>query len=520
MPFEDVGYLKDNSIKESYVFFVDSKQRNKKNSPNPNEYTLEFDEPFVNVFSFEVLDASIPRTQYAVDTHNNILIFRYGQSLEYEGNITLTIGDYTDSNLVNEINTKMESHFGDSSLSDRLISVKTTSIPSNQKYTFTFYSNHFFIFDMYKSTISETLGFDTFPMNNDIEDSLLKYDTTDFVSGNELTVTSNKFPFVNFQSSEPIDNMSYFASVKNQLYEFPFHEEVSGLAHALEDNGTFLSAIDTSHNTIRQSFTSFRTGALHSITIHHDFEIVGSVIVELEGLGSVSSNVTLDPNNIVTFVTFDTVTDIYKDQNYTLKIIGTNSILQGISICEDIEGDLLESTRTSFGSEGDTVLTSYPYNIVFDIKLFEPNYTIIAPNMYSLIGDRYMLLKCPEIESHLHGSKAYERYSQGLAKFKLSVIGYDESRFDFASLTPRVFHPIARLSNLTLRFVRPDGKLYNFRGLNHTITFCIKYYTPKPLETFTKSTLAPQYDPDYFRYMQNQESDDGSDDGSSNDSDE
>ena len=67
MAMEDVQYLKDHSTKESYMFNVDSKDRDKDTYYSPAEYAVKFSAPFKLVYSLEVLDASIPRTQYGVD---------------------------------------------------------------------------------------------------------------------------------------------------------------------------------------------------------------------------------------------------------------------------------------------------------------------------------------------------------------------------------------------------------------------------------------------------------------------
>ena len=49
--------------------------RNKKAYPYPQEYVIEFTEPFRNVNSFKILDVSLPRTMYNIDLHNNSLSF-------------------------------------------------------------------------------------------------------------------------------------------------------------------------------------------------------------------------------------------------------------------------------------------------------------------------------------------------------------------------------------------------------------------------------------------------------------
>ena len=95
----------------------------------------------------------------------------------------------------------------------------------------------------------------------------------------------------------------------------------------------------------------------------------------------------------------------------------------------------------------------------------------------------------------------------GLAKFKLAGFGYGDTRLDFSSLPLREFHPIGKLTNMTFIFERPDGGMYNFRGLNHTITLAIHYFEPKQQGEFTQFDLNPNYNPDYFKSIQDDTSD-------------
>ena len=73
MSIEDVDYMKQNSIKENYTFIVDSKFRNQEEYPDPNNYVVNFDIPFKNVFGIEILDVSIPKTMYNIDNDTNKL---------------------------------------------------------------------------------------------------------------------------------------------------------------------------------------------------------------------------------------------------------------------------------------------------------------------------------------------------------------------------------------------------------------------------------------------------------------
>ena len=71
MSIEDVDYMKQNSLKENYTFIIDSRNRNHSEYPEPNNYVMNFDIPFKNVFGIEILDVTIPKTMYNVDIDSN-----------------------------------------------------------------------------------------------------------------------------------------------------------------------------------------------------------------------------------------------------------------------------------------------------------------------------------------------------------------------------------------------------------------------------------------------------------------
>ena len=133
---------------------------------------------------------------------------------------------------------------------------------------------------------------------------------------------------------------------------------------------------------------------------------------------------------------------------------------------------------------------------------------IIAPGIYSLIGPRYLTIRCPEIEENSFRSLAFTAHNLGMAKIRLGVVGYSDNRLDYSNVPNREFHPIGKLSRITIRFVLPDGTLYDFKGVNHTITFAIRYYEPTPqtsdMSEF-RSTMNPNYTPNFVQYMYKQE---------------
>lgn len=128
-------------------------------------------------------------------------------------------------------------------------------------------------------------------------------------------------------------------------------------------------------------------------------------------------------------------------------------------------------------------------------------YEVTTPGIVFFIGEKYIVIRSPEIEEHAFGSLAYNNYNQGIAKFKVSGIGFNEERVELTKIPTREFHPIGKLSKITFRFETADGNPYDFKGINHTITYLIKYYKPKMINTQEfKPLLNPNYKSDFNEY--------------------
>ena len=177
MSIEDVNYLKTHSIKQSYTFLVDSKDRDRTKFHQPNHYTVDFTVPFKNVIGLEVIDASIPRTMYNIDYVNNKLYYYIGDSddkyitdgftemvKDIEDNdipytdlfklIEIPPGDYTFVNFVTTFN-KIMSTIGDD------LYIRAYSTPPEQSNLIEFISSSkAFVLDMERSTIYSIIGFD------------------------------------------------------------------------------------------------------------------------------------------------------------------------------------------------------------------------------------------------------------------------------------------------------------------------------------------------------------------------
>jgi hypothetical protein len=127
---------------------------------------------------------------------------------------------------------------------------------------------------------------------------------------------------------------------------------------------------------------------------------------------------------------------------------------------------------------------------------------LTAPGVVNLMGPRYITLRCPEIEQYLYTGMTCSENATGIGLFKL-VSGNQVSnlRFDFVSVVRKPFHPIGRLTRLTLRFELSNGVLYDFKGVNHHLTFSINFRSPAGRVVFSRSVLNPDYDPDLVKYQ-------------------
>jgi len=91
MAIDDIHFLYKNSSKENIVLLIDSGKRDKKKYKTPSEFVIEFPEPFKHVIGVEVLNASIPRTTFTVDKHNNsIRLWSYEYGIDVNNEHTIT----------------------------------------------------------------------------------------------------------------------------------------------------------------------------------------------------------------------------------------------------------------------------------------------------------------------------------------------------------------------------------------------------------------------------------------------
>jgi hypothetical protein len=158
--------------KESYVFMVDSSNRNKSIYPNSNQYTIEFNTPFHNVIAFEVLRCHLQRSEYNIDEANNTFEYKCEYKMESENcvkdglvrTITIPPGDYNLPRLIGYLNEHLTGG----------ITIQATTIPYNlsDKVTFTRDACNDNTFHIIPNPCSLALGFHSMLTSHDTGDGV------------------------------------------------------------------------------------------------------------------------------------------------------------------------------------------------------------------------------------------------------------------------------------------------------------------------------------------------------------
>jgi hypothetical protein len=498
MPIEDVDYLKDNSIRQSYVFIIDSADRDKNVYPTPSEYVTEFTAPFHNVIGFEVLHASIPRTMYNIDVINNKISFFIHDATNTTiprifQHVEIAPGEYTIQTLIPELNRILGMHVNnDPTEALAYITAEATSNPPDVRNTIRFKCPYPFYLHMGESTVAETLGFDTYTQKSE-----------------------RTLPILERRYESP------FYDVR-QLYhsvDIPANVALGDARVAFEGPRGVIRRLSLSTTKwVAQKFTLSAKGyltqifaALYASNVTNDDVAIWEVHTQFPPSNTplVSGTIalsfidgTLSDSNIVAF-------PLEANVEYWMIIKGAPSI--DVPDLALYYNDVLTDGSSMFSSEnsGQTWLTQdvngVYYNLSITIVVKDEYHVLTAPGIYNLVGPKYIIMRCPEIEENSFRSLAYSKHHLGLAMFRLGVVGYSENRIDFNKVPTREFHPIGKLKRITLRFELPSGSLYDFKGVNHTITFAIHYLEPIQKKQFTNSILNPNYDGNFIQYMYKQE---------------
>jgi hypothetical protein len=606
MPIEDIDYLKANSIKEQYIFLVNSADRDYNTYPTPSEYVINFTTPFRNVIGLQVIDASIPRTMYCIDIYNNTLsFFIYDSTFELQPTsidstffttISIDTGDYTFETLVSMIGSSLNMNLnGDPSKPSASIFIESLSNPPEIKSKIRLHSPYTFIFDMTNSTMAETLGFDTQvnPNLNDNTYTPIIYDTYYYLynqasvanatyiinhtnniisfrigdnnSLGKFIITEGTYTFVqlinqiNKGTGLSINILSETNRVKfSSPLNFQINTQIPGIGGASVINNTnfkLYGSVNLSRpysdlyqniiyngprgvvrnnpislpNTLAQSFVVSSRGylvsvnaALYVAAITNQSTVYWKVYknnVATNQPGDLIQLQDINGNNL----SQGTIEINYTDGGFsstvglsTMLEVGTYWIVFYANVSEisiyynDIAASIQNNPMLTSNNNGSSwqsldTIDGIHFEASIQITLQDEYHTVVAPGLYNLITIPYVILRCSEIEEHSYRYLAYTKHFLGIAKFNISSVGYNHNGLNLSAFPSREFHPIGKLNKITLRFEMPNGNLYDFKGINHNITFAISYYEPIQNQTFKQSILNPNYQGNFISYLVNEQ---------------
>lgn len=484
MPLEDVDFMKSNAEIDSRMIFIDSSKRDKQTYPYPHNYTVSFNDPFTNVCGIEILDAMIISTMYNVEYFNNW--FKYHQIFLQQMSIT----DNSLSEFFIELNNNKQFN--------ELLNVK--------------HNNRAIIMEFNDSLTQTIVDLSTF-VQGDILVSLYVRRIISILKKYDITATIN------------YDNTKYvYVTDISYIYVLEKNDES---IYLLKNGGyTIYESYIVYYNTYNYDINNY--DEIYNLTIDYQLFVIHNAIVtiktgnyDIRSLKDeinimLSSNNDIEPwayklpffENSISISNANKVTNIERNMKYefNIPIHERNRIL----IIPDSCG-----MKDLFGLN-----IPKPLNIVKGYNVIKLGSKVGFISIYSSDGSgdsiltcpgvvnftsniRYMLLRCPEIESHLHNSFSTSGFCTGIGLFKHTG-NYDQNnyRFDFINFNKKPFHPIGKLSKMTLSFELPDGTPYDFKGVDHILLLLIKYYNPTLKSKITNNfSLNPDYNPDFLNYM-------------------
>ena len=488
---DDVAFLQENSEEASYLFVVDSADRDTAVYKTPSQYQVNFQNPFRNVFSLQVLDVSIPRSEYIVSASSNTLVYQMqGDQVK---TLVLTPGDYQVDRLMGDLNGLLAEQ-ADHTTGNYLTVQALTSPPdlsSKLKFTcavpFTLYAS--------QSSMRGVLGFSN-PIR--AEDAGTFYAApAGYRDGDPDVLLSLPGPVDDplvtntFLGPDPV--VETVAVTATQQPRQMFYATQSGVLSRVQAAfGVLGSGPPAGDVRIQWLVTDAGAGATVAS---------GSLAVEVDEVNSYSSTIEGD---------IQVAADLVMGAAYYITFwdplngdpANCYALFHSYQVLPTKEAGILDTFTLGGARFGDGT-----QQLCVQLDVAQAQQQIISPGLYDLVGERYVMLRCQEIEDFLYKERAYEKYNAGLALVKLGNYGYQNQQFNYSGFPPRTFHPIGKLSKLTLRFEKRGGVLYDFQGVDHVITFLVRYYATKAKQPTARESAAaanplnPHYTPYINEYQ-------------------
>ena len=459
---DDIQYLIENSEVESHIIAIDSDERNRQVFSEPNNYTIVFEQEFKNVCNFDILDSTIPTAEYNVESHNNELHFTI--VIDNAGSLT----PIDEKQYIYELSrTKSYQEFFERNV-DRFAVVG------------------------FEADLSPYLTAVSTPN----EDYIMYY----YKKSVDVEIKEGKFA----------NNPSYFAFTNNDTHFGLLDTPANATLKArIQTEDVYVDVVSSTQiDLVYFEKNLIDANQYASIKSALDFIIVTEGYVKV-----------VPPGNYDVLTLVQQFIDIFDGLNIDIFSTSAPPKKEGRVQFESSDMLIMNASRPGLarslgmGSRPTGVADEYDaLTIGTNFRLFQSvenltssKWDLKCPGLATLVGERFLVLRIPEVEDHMFGANAFIRSTPGVGICKLAAAfgGITNLRFDYFKNIKKNFHPIGKMSRVTIRFETLGGRLYNFRGVDHQIMAQIQYYKPKVTIKFPNSLLNPNYDPDVHKYLMN-----------------
>lgn len=423
----DISTLSKKGIKNTIEIHIDSSLRDTSLYRYPNEYTIEFIENFKNVVALEIVDAHIPKTEFIINSNNNVIVFRFDN--DTTETCEVPIGDYDANQFVNVFNNLFNK-----------LGIRVYN--SAQTYQLILISNTYFEIDLIHTTINKVFGFG------------------DFTKRDNKIISINDIAQYTYNIYQPLStNVSYIVSDLNKVYIQELHPEKTTHLYKIQIPTMSVKAMNNFINDIEFNIciTNHIGEELHTVTSKTPIFLFDKPPLLLEG-------------GEVYYVKLFFSKKRWDVHQVNIPVHSETCIHYTHVVQNTISG--------KFVLNNSTLLNTFhnPYNainmeIMFENKLF----SITSPGRYNFHGDDYIVMRCVEVDTHTsNGIKREDDTSYIFGTIlRLSVLGSNEYKFVPNLKLPQEFAPISKISRLSFRFENIKGDLYDFKGINHNFTIRI-----------------------------------------------
>lgn len=448
------------SVQASHLCMVDSAKRDTTHFPTASQFDVVFDTPFHMVYGIDLLSVTIPRTEYNTSASRNTLAFSFGlPGVSQKHLVRVPEGDYDDASILTAVNAALAQYV---SAGGNVVTMMNATAIQSVSNKVVFACAEVFTLYLSNSTLRTVIGFGD-PVNPDSRG----YSAPGWIVGGPDTVTSV------FGPSSSATSATYTGPAASVAYS------LTATSHVTQDFVSTFSGIITSVSVVAGAVGSPVSAIMYWTVVDASGQLMseGTVTADVDSLTRVSTGMYSTAN-----------LPVVAGGSYTLRLADPNNT--DASNCltvyagSDGGGDLQYLTASGQQTFSDMSVTG-------TIAVSPADHRVWAPGLIDLTGERYLILRCLEIETAINGSRAFEGHNAGIAFIQLGNYGYSQQGYDYSAYPPRTFHPISSLSRLSLSFQKPDGTLYDFQGLNLQLLMLVRYLVPQP--TAPSNAHVPHY---------------------------